>query len=323
MNKEYRYEFGISLCNEDLEMAREIVRLSEISKDKIFLYESNQEDLIAKNAVVRFTSTFKNDCRVIVVIHSSQYGLTRYTSLEQDAITERILSERNKRFLLFVKIDDSDLPSWYDEHYIYLKKSVYTLEQIAKYIDHKVREQGGDFKELSIDEKLIKYDQHFQKEIEIDFFSKNAATIEDQEDQFKKEIGLISDLFDINHKKFEQFPSLRLNNSKDNEYDKSFYTVMHKRTNIDFGFDSITKNPDHTMYLNLNFWLSRDSVGLGEWGNQRLSDIESYYFSINEINEKIWRSHSNPRNYYYTEELVNSKFKKFIDIISNSSLNLL
>lgn len=69
----YKYDIGISLCKQDLEFAKGI--RNELNPSlNIFDYETRQQKLISKPAPRKYTSIFKDQCRVVVILSQKEWG---------------------------------------------------------------------------------------------------------------------------------------------------------------------------------------------------------------------------------------------------------
>lgn len=63
----FKYDVAISLCKEDVEFAKRLIKAINPSLN-VFFYADRQEDLISKSGPEAFAKIFKNESRIVVVL---------------------------------------------------------------------------------------------------------------------------------------------------------------------------------------------------------------------------------------------------------------
>ncbi len=143
MLQEFEIDVSFSLIDEDKTFAQEIKKHLP-STINSFLYTDKEEALVGKNGVVEFAEVFKKRSRVVLVLHRKSWGESFYTSIEQDAILDRVkVNKGNLGFIIMVPLDGKEnLPGWYPETRIY-GNAKQDPKQIAELIQYKIIDNGG------------------------------------------------------------------------------------------------------------------------------------------------------------------------------------
>jgi hypothetical protein len=95
-----------------------------------FVARQRQEELIGDNGSNRFRRVFGWEARVVIVLYRDSWGKTPFTKVESDAIRVRRWFDR-RPFLKMIRMDNSPLPPWYPEKYIYGRFEELGVEGIA------------------------------------------------------------------------------------------------------------------------------------------------------------------------------------------------
>jgi len=139
----YKYDIAISLCNQDVDFARSLVKAINPSL-KVFFYEDKQEELISKSGPEAFSKIFKEESRIIVVLSRNEWSESFYTEIEKNAIIDRTAGKnQGYNFLMIIPMEPDQIPSWYPSTRIYADPRRFTIELLAKFIEFKVVEFGG------------------------------------------------------------------------------------------------------------------------------------------------------------------------------------
>ena len=144
---------AISLCKQDVEFARKLVKALNPWL-KVFFYEDRQEELISKSGPEAFAKTFKEEARVVVILSRKEWSETYYTDIERNAIIDRTaVKNEGYSFLMVLPMEQGELPSWYPSNKIYVDPKRFTIEEIASFIEFKIVDQGGLVKSLTIEDR--------------------------------------------------------------------------------------------------------------------------------------------------------------------------
>jgi len=151
----YKYDLAFSLCDEDLPFAERIYRgLSE--RFSLFLYSEDKKTLEFQNGVIRLSNVYRKEARAVIVIWRAKWGQSRWTRLEQEVLTDRLLST-TAAFILLVKMESGETPSWIPSSYIYRMQEGWELGTLVETIAGKVNQLGGEIHELTPVELAAKH----------------------------------------------------------------------------------------------------------------------------------------------------------------------
>lgn len=147
----YKYDIAISLCKEDISFARKLVAAINPNL-RVFFYEDKQEELISKSGPEAFAKVFKGESRVVVILSRKEWSETLYTEIEKNAIADRFSSE-GYGFLFVIPLVSKQVPAWYPETRIYADPTRFSIEELAKFIEFKVTDRGGEVKPVPFKER--------------------------------------------------------------------------------------------------------------------------------------------------------------------------
>lgn len=150
--KEYTYDIAISLCKQDMDFARKLVKALN-PRLNVFFYEDRQEELISKSGPEAFGKIFKEQSRVVVVLSRNEWSESYYTDIERNAIIDRTsVKNQGYSFLIVIPMEQGEAPSWYPSTKIYADPRKFSIELLAKFIEFKVTEEGGVVTPLTSEE---------------------------------------------------------------------------------------------------------------------------------------------------------------------------
>ncbi len=155
--KNYKWDIAISLCKQDFDFAKKLVKAINPSL-KVFFYEDRQEELISKSGPVEFARIFKEESRVIVILSRNEWSNSYYTEIERNAIIDRTaVKNEGYQFLLVIPIVQGEIPSWYPSTQIYASPFRFSIEELAHFIEFKVSEEGGIVRTLTVEDRYQEF----------------------------------------------------------------------------------------------------------------------------------------------------------------------
>jgi hypothetical protein len=155
--QDYKYDIAISLCKQDVDFARKLIKALN-PKLKKFFYEDRQEELINKSGPEEFSKIFKEESRVIVILSRNEWSESYYTDIEKNAIIDRTsVKNQGYSFLIVIPMEPGQAPSWYPTTRIYADPRKFDIELLAKFIEFKVADEGGTINPLTSEE----YSEYF------------------------------------------------------------------------------------------------------------------------------------------------------------------
>ena len=151
--KKHPWDIAISLCKQDIDFAKKLVKALNPGL-KIFFYEDKQEELISKSGPEEFAKTFKEQSRVVVILSRKEWSESFYTDIERNAIIDRTaVKNEGYQFLMVIPMEQGEIPSWYPSTRIYANPHRFTIEELARFIEFKVAEEGGLIKSLTVEDR--------------------------------------------------------------------------------------------------------------------------------------------------------------------------
>lgn len=231
---EFKYEVAFSFHSMDQSKA---TRLDNLIKDRFstFNYKQRQKDLIGTDGVESFKSVFKYESRIVVVLYRKEWGETKWTRIESDAIKTRGL-EHGFDFVIFITVEDKvDLPPWIEPTYIWANLKRYGLKAAADAIERKIVEKGGEKKDLRPTDiaKIIENKKIFIRER--DLIMKSSRGVE----QANKEISILFNHLEIEVTQLKQAMSIPINYKF---IDKKSCSIITKDLTINFQWNNYIWN---------------------------------------------------------------------------------
>lgn len=196
--KEYTYDIAISLCKQDIEFARKLVKSLNPSLN-VFFYEERQEELITTSGPETFAKVFKDESRIIVILSRNEWSETYYTDIERNAIIART-SVQNEGYssIMIIPMEQNEIPIWYPSTHIYVDPKRFTIEEIAKFVEFKVNEKGGIIKPITVEDRYHNLLDRIEEKKRIIQLQQSTEAIE----AAQKEIILLKDCFNQKCKVF-------------------------------------------------------------------------------------------------------------------------
>jgi len=189
--KKYNWDIAISLCKQDIDFAQKLVKALNPSL-KVFFYEDRQEELISKSGPVAFAKTFKEESRVVVILSRDEWSNSYYTEIERNAIIDRTaVKNEGYQFLMVIPMAQGEIPSWYPSTRIYANAQRFLVEDIARFIEFKVAEEGGLIKTITVEDRYQNLLDRIEVKKSIVQLQENAKAIQAARD----ELTILKDCF--------------------------------------------------------------------------------------------------------------------------------
>ena len=202
----YKYDIAISLCQQDIGYAQKLY--DELNSNlKVFFYENHQHELITKSGPEVFGSIFKLEARVVVILSRNEWSESFYTDIERNAILDRIsIKNEGYNFLFVIPMEPNQIPVWYPPTRIYADPRRFSIENMARFIEFKVTELGGEVKPLMFEDKCNDFYQKIELKKELVKLQQTSIAIESAKMELQKIRTLFNDKIEF-LKKNNLFPS--------------------------------------------------------------------------------------------------------------------
>jgi len=180
----FRWDTAISVCKEDIEFARKLVKAINPNL-KVFFYEFSQEELIGRSGPEAFAKIFKTESRVVVILSRNEWSKTYYTEIERNAIMDRT-KLAGYHFLIVMPMKEGEIPPWYPETQIYASPFRFTIEELAHFIEFKVADEGGIVIPLTLEERYQNLITRIEEKKTLINLQHDAVAIQSARDEMVK-----------------------------------------------------------------------------------------------------------------------------------------
>lgn len=141
--KNFEFDMGISFLYQDESEAEQIV--AGLSDMNTFIYTRQQDKLVGPDIEEKLINAYGYNSRIVVVLYRKGWGKTPLTYVEEQAIRDRIVRDKTKKFLIIVNMTGKEeMPVWLSgDRTIWYDYNKFTLQGLIATIQHKVDEHGG------------------------------------------------------------------------------------------------------------------------------------------------------------------------------------
>lgn len=181
--KKYKWDVAISLCKEDINFAKKLVKAINPTL-KVFFYEDRQEELISKSGPEVFAKTFKEDSRIVVILSRKEWSESFYTEIELNAIVDRTKSE-GYQSIIVIPMVQGETPPWYPSTQIYASTFRFSIDELAHFIEFKVTEKGGIVKSLTLEDRYQNLLDRIEEKKKTIFLQLDIRAIQSARDEIK------------------------------------------------------------------------------------------------------------------------------------------
>ncbi|HEX7904674.1 MAG TPA: hypothetical protein VF487_12400 [Chitinophagaceae bacterium] len=193
VSKKYTWDIAISLCKQDIEFAKKLVAAINPSL-KVFFYEDKQEEIIGKSGPEVFARTFKEQSRVVVILSRKEWSESFYTDIERNAIIDRTaVKNEGYQFLIVIPMIQGEIPLWYPSTKIYASPFGFSVEELARFIEFKVAEEGGIVEPVTVEDRYQNLLHRIDEKKSIISLQESKNAIEDA----RNEIKILKECFNI------------------------------------------------------------------------------------------------------------------------------
>ena len=137
------YDVAISFLTTDEPLALELA--DNLTGLEVFVYSKEQEAIGGTDGLETFGHVFRDDSRIQAVLYRDGWGATPWTRVEAMAIRDKCLSDGFDN-LVFVRLDDSELPDWVPKTHLYVDYETYGMDQLLGVLRRKAEERGSVIK---------------------------------------------------------------------------------------------------------------------------------------------------------------------------------
>lgn len=152
---DYKHDLAFSLLDIDEPLARKIRRFIPEALS-VFLYSERQAEAIGNDGVELFSGVFGRESRVVVILHRRNWGETKWTRLEAEAIKTRLWNE-GPDFVTLVKLTDDPAPPWLPPNRIWVDFERLRIRGLAGALIERVNARGKETRQETASELSERY----------------------------------------------------------------------------------------------------------------------------------------------------------------------
>ena len=143
--EEYKYDVAFSFTQQDEQLA---YTLYSLLKDRLscFIYSEEQKKLAGGDGENLFNSVFSKESRIVVILFRQEYGITKWTRIEETAIRNRGYDEGYDFVILIPTEKQIAPPKWLPKIRLWVGLERWGIESAAGVIEARVQEFGGTVK---------------------------------------------------------------------------------------------------------------------------------------------------------------------------------
>ncbi|TAL45326.1 MAG: hypothetical protein EPN92_07585, partial [Chitinophagaceae bacterium] len=154
-SKEFNYDVAFSFTQQDEELAYTLYNLLN-DRLKCFIYSEEQKKLAGGDGESLFNSIFSVESRIVVILFRTEYGITKWTRIEETAIRNRGYDEGYDFVILIPTENQVNPPKWLPKNRLWIGLNRWGIEAAAGVIEARVQEFGGVVKIESIADKTAR-----------------------------------------------------------------------------------------------------------------------------------------------------------------------
>lgn len=291
---DFKYDVGLSFLSEDEVTARRLADKLQEKGWSVFFYPERQQDLAGPEGIENFRQAFREDARLSVVLFREDWGTTRWTGVEAEAIKGRQMDDRWRSFLI-VRVGPGELPSWVPDTHVWFDLQRFGLDEAVAFIDTRLRrELGGKAEPETPVERAERLNREREQEYQKQQFlhSENGVGLANSE--LSK---LAKHLEEQATKLTESGTEVRFSRKRANEH---AYCLSSSGASFTLGWQRQWANSLEHSYLYLAEYKGRYSFQ----GIPRRDDPESermFYFDLDGRGNPVWTPKKGERHYSTTE----------------------
>jgi hypothetical protein len=197
-----QFKYDVALSFLDARDEALATRLADALRERfeVFVYTERQRELVGRDGVEAFAGVFGKEARVIVVLYREEWGTTKWTRVEQDAIRNRAF-ELGWDFTVFVPMDEAPkMPPWLPRTRLYHGMKRFGLDGACAVIEQRIAEAGGEPREATVaDVAANKVRERERERKRAEFRRKPAvdwalAQVQDVPEAVQRLVGTVSEL---------------------------------------------------------------------------------------------------------------------------------
>jgi hypothetical protein len=222
---------------------------------------------------------FKTESRVVVILSRKEWGQLFYTDIENGAILDGT-NRRGQGFLMVIPMMPNEIPVWYTSTRIYVDPQIFTVDQIAKFIEFKVSEQGGLVKKITLNDQYEHLIRRMESKASLIRLQTTQGALEQVENEIQKMNSLVAEKIELLNKKIlgQSTTSIGPTPNLNVTYGIKNCQLDIKIIKLDEMYHQITTTQDYSLVINLWWVDNRNSRQNDHLDNKKLISTFNFKF---------------------------------------------
>ncbi len=99
------YDVAISFCKKQLPLAKQVADPIR-NQCKVFIYTEHRQEMAGTDGELFLPWVFREESRIVVILHDLEWGTTDWTYIEERAIQDRARENRSHDFILLLTFSE-------------------------------------------------------------------------------------------------------------------------------------------------------------------------------------------------------------------------
>ena len=306
--EEFIYDIAFSFNQLDEQLAYTIYSLL---KDRLncFIYSEEQKKLAGGDGELLFNSVFSKESRIVVILFRQEYGMTKWTRIEETAIKNRGFEEGYDFVILIPTEKQITPPKWLPKNRLWIGLDRWGIESAAGVIEARVQEFGGKIKIETIADIAARTENALnEKRKREELLNSTQAGLLANE-----EIKNLKSIFKKHEEEIREKTenwNIKYRENKYNGVDILSYGYM-----LYFHYYQQWTNTIIDAYLFVSVYkgYTDENGNVNDpFREHKLIESIKLRFDIDDLNQKGWSSRDTRKNFMTSQKLADTWFAKFL-----------
>lgn len=190
MSDSFKYDAAFSFIQRDQQLA---LQIADRIRDRmsVFVYSERQEVFAGADGMDQHSRIYRDESRVVVVLHRKEWGQTDWTRVEETVIRDRAF-QNGFDFLVTVSLDSSEKPVWLPKTRIWVDFNRYGINGVASSVEAAVQAVGGAVRDESVADYALRLHRHMTFRDKHEAWRTSKKGVEDVNEELNSLYGMIN-----------------------------------------------------------------------------------------------------------------------------------
>lgn len=309
--EEYKYDVAFSFSQQDEQLA---YTLYSLLKDRLscFIYSEEQKKLAGGDGEQLFNSVFSKESRIVVILLRQEYGITKWTRIEETAIHNRGFDEGYDFVILIPTEKQIPPPKWLPKTRLWVGLERWGIESAAGVIEARVQEFGGIVKVETIADIAARSENTINEKRKREELLNSSESIL----LANIEIKNLKSIFKIQEEEIKAKTenwNIRYRENRHNGVDILSYGYM---LYFHFYQQRAYATKDASLLVVIYKGYSDENGNINDpFDEHELIVSNKFRFDINDLNQKGWSLSDTRKNFMTSQKLAETWFAKFLSCV--------